>query len=195
MKTNYLKLLFTTAMVISLCSCSSDDTRTKRNNGVSGSSSSIIGSYNLESITSDISVDLNNDGFDSTDLFNEIDPSFFSSTSLDLEIKPVVYNNHLENIMSFYLPHPSVTITTPNKPGSVKFSRNGLGYVFAFDNKTQIISPESTNTTPDPEIAGNMISVKVISKGKIQGVFKKYYYDFKTAKWIALTITCIYLKN
>ena len=195
MKTNYLKVFFATTLLISLCSCSSDDTRSKRNNGVSGSSSSISGSYNLDSITSDVSVDLNNDGFTSTDLLTEIDPEFFSASSLDLEIKPVVYNNHLENIMSFYLPHPNVTITTPNKPGSVKFSRNGIGYVFAFDNKTQIISPENSNTAPDPDVNGDMISVEVISKGKIQAVFKKYYYDFKSVKWIALTITCIYTKN
>jgi len=195
MKTNYLKTFLAATLFISLCSCSSDDTKSKGNNGIGGYSSSISGSYNLESIISNVSVDLNNDGFTSTDLFNEIDPEFFSSTSLDLEIKPIVFNNHLENIMSFYLPHPNVIITTPGKPGSVKFSRNGLGYVFDFDNTTQTISPENTNTAPDPEVAGDMVSVKVISKGKIQAVFKKYYYDFKSVKWIALTITCIYKKN
>jgi len=196
MKTKYLKIFFVITLSVSLYGCSSSDEDISKlnNGGSSGSSSSISGSYNIDSITSNVTVDLNNDGFTSTDLFSEIDPDFFSTTAPDLEIKPVVYNNHVENIMSFYLPHPTVTVTTPNKQGSVKFSRNGLGYIFQFDSKTQTISTENNNTAPDPEVYGNMLSVKVISKGKIQAVFKKYYYDFKTVKWIALTITCIYTK-
>lgn len=196
MNTTLLKVLSATVCIISLYSCSNGDdgTGSKRNNGIGSSSSSLGGSYNITSIESNIYVDLNNDGITSTDLFNEIDPSYFDSANPELIIKPVLYNNQLKEMMSFYLPHSTVTVPSQNNPGSVKFSRNGVGYIYQFDKNTQAISIEDSGTATDPSVYGHMENITVLGPNMLQAVFTKYFYDFSTTQWQILTITCIYTK-
>ncbi len=196
MNTTLLKVLSAAVFFISLSGCSNGDdgSGSKRNNGIGGPSSSLGGSYNITSMVANMFVDLNNDGVMSDDLFTEIDPAFFDPENPELIIKPVLYNNQLEEMMSFYLPHSTVTVASPNNPGSVKFSRNGIGYIYQFDNNTQSISIENNNTSTDPSVYGNMENITVISQNRLKAVFTKYFYDFASVKWQLLTITCIYTK-
>lgn len=194
MKTTLLKISFITALFISLSGCSSsDDTAGSGRNNGSSSSSSLAGSYNLIAMTSDMEVDLNNDGNISNDMFLEVDASFFD-TSSELVIKPVIYNNNLEEIMSFSLPHSNVVVSTPDNPGSVSFTKSGLGYIFQFNKTSQTITLENNDPNRDPAVYGAMESVKLLSPGKLQAVFKKYFYDFAAKKWQMLTLTCVYIK-
>ncbi|MCO6148580.1 hypothetical protein [Flavobacterium sp. NRK1] len=194
MKASLLKALFITFFFASLSSCSNGIDSDGKNPNGNGTSSSLSGSYNIISMMSDLSVDLNNDGYSSNNLMEEIDPAVFDSSLPELEIKPVVYNNQIEDLMSFYLPHSTVTVSTPNKPGSAKFTRNGLGYVYKFDKNTQTVSIEDNDVNQDPAIYGHMESVTVIGNNKLKAVFTKYYYDFSSTQWRLLTITCIYIK-
>ena len=196
MKTTLLKVMLFTAFSISLSGCTGSDDGTSgsgRNNGSGTSSSSLAGVYKLISMSSDIEVDMNNDGITSTDLFMEIDAAFFDSSS-ELEIKPVIYNNNVEEIMSFYLPHSNVVVSTPGKPGSVSFTKSGLGYVFDFNKTTQVITLENNDKNQDPAIYGEMKDIRLLSPGKLQATFSKYFYDFAAAKWQMLTLTCVYIK-
>jgi len=190
--TTLLKAVFITAVFISLSSCgtsASDDAIGGK--GTGSSSSSIGGSYHIISMMSDINVDLNNDGFTSNDLLTEIDPSFFDPKNPELTIKPVIYNSQVEEIMTFVLPHSNVISNAPGA-GSVKFTRNGLGFVYNFDENTQTININNGSQTPGT--TGVMESVIISGKNMLQAVFQKDYYDFSTKKWQLLTITCTYRK-
>lgn len=188
------KALLGTVFFISLTGCGSSgsDDSTGGNKGIGSSNSSIGGSYHIISMISDKVVDLNNDGLASADLMDEIDPSFFDPNSPELVINPVIYNNQLEEMMNFYLPHPSVTVNTPGQIGGVKFTRNGLGYIYNIDNSTQDININKGGM--GSTATGIMNSIKVTGKNTLQAVLQKDYYDFSTAKWQLLTITVIYRK-
>lgn len=188
-----LKALFSTVLFISLTGCGSSgsDDSTGGNKGIGSSTSAIGGSYHIVSMTSDKGVDLNNDGLISIDLLDEIDPSFFDPNSPELVIKPVIYNNQVEEMMSFYLPHTSVTVNAPGQVGSVKFTRNGLGYIYNIDENTQTIN---INGGKGSTSTGVMESIQVTGKNTLQAVFQKDYYDFSTVQWQLLTITVVYRK-
>lgn len=191
MKASLLKVLLAIAFFSSIYGCSSSE-EDRGNKPSTSSSSSIGGSYNLVSMTSNIEVDLNDDGIVSTDLLTEIDPAFFNSGAPELEIKPTIVNNQLMPMMSFYLPFPKLNFTTPGKPhGAVSYVRSGLGYYYQFDNATQTIT---INNNASNGVYGNVDNVQVAGKNTLKAVFNKNYYDFATAKWITLKITCIYKK-
>lgn len=199
MNSNILKILSVTVFFVSAYSCgsSADGSEGLGNGGNGGSSSQLGGKYTVISMVSDSSVDLNNDGIASTDLLTEIDPAVFNSTLPELEIKPVVINNQLQELMSFNLPHSNLTDSTPGSPSGVKFTTTGIGYTYEFNDDTQVISihdnaPSSGNN--QQAIAGHMESIQVIGDNKLKAIFTKYYYDFSVTKWKMLTITCIYTK-
>lgn len=187
-----LKSLFLTAMIISLSSCgTSASDESTGGTGVGSSSSSIGGSYHIISMTSDKTVDLNNDGIISVDLLTEIDASFFDPNSPELVIKPVIFNNQIEEVMTFVLPHSNVVSNTPGA-GSVNFSRNGLGFIYNFDENTQTININNGSQTSGT--TGIMESIVITGKNTLKAIFQKDYYDFYTSKWQTLTITCVYKK-
>src|SRR5687768_5115441 len=120
MKAISLKLLYVSALLAGLYGCSSDD-GTGGNSG-SNETPEIAGKYTLVSMRSDISVDLNNDGVLSNNMLTEIDDDS-APTQADLEIKPVFVDNELVQLMSFYLPHPTLSFDNPKEPeGSVKYT-------------------------------------------------------------------------
>jgi hypothetical protein len=197
MNSTLLKTLLLTVFFVSAYSCgtSEDDSNGLGDGGNGGSSSTLGGKYNIISMVSDISVDLNNDSISSTDLLTEIDPAVFSTSIPELEIQPVVINNQVENMMSFYLPHSNVSAVTPTNPDGINFTKTGLGYIYEFDDSTQIISVEdNTPTGGQPGVYGHMETIEVIGNNQLKAVFTKYYYDFSVPGWKLLTITCIYTK-
>ena len=188
----FVRSLLSAAVLMSMVSCgtsaSSDSTG---GSGIGSSSSSIGGSYHIISMISDKSVDLDNDGNSSIDLLTEIDPSFFDPNNPELVIKPVIYNNQVEEVMNFVLPHSNIGTTNPGT-GGVSFSRNGLGYVYNYNENTQTI--DINNGSQSPGTTGVVQSIVVTGKNTLQAVFQKYYYDFMTKQYQLLTITCVYRK-
>jgi len=195
MNSTLLKSLFATVFFVSAISCGSseDGSEGLGSGGKGGNASKLGGKYNIISMISDISVDLNNDEVASFDLLTEIDPLVFSTAIPELEIKPVVINNQLQNMMSFYLPHSNVTGVTPTSPSGVKFTKAGLGYIYEFDDSTQTISVEN-NTGGEPAVYGNMENIIVLGNNMLQATFSKYYYDFSGPEWKKLSIVCVYTK-
>lgn len=192
MKAPLLKVLFAITFFSSIYGCSSsEETEQKKS---TTSSSSIGGSYNIISMTSDIAVDLNDDKIISNDLLTEIDPEYFKSEIPELEIKPTIVNNEVVPMMSFYLPFPKLNFTTPGKPhGAVQYVRSGLGYAYEFNNDTQTIT--INNNGGSNGLYGNVDNVTVAGKNMLKAIFSKNYYDFATATWKTLKITCIYKKK
>lgn len=191
MKAILLKLLCVSAALAGLCGCGSDD-----GDGSSGSKGApeIAGKYTLVSMRSNISVDLNNDGVLSTNLLTEIGESD-GSTQSDLEIKPVFVDNKLVQLMSFYLPHPTLSFDDPQEPeGSVKYTPRGLGYEYEYNNATNEITVDNGNPGSVPS-SGQLDTVEVSGANQLQAVFEKYYYDFAINEWRLLTITCSYVRT
>lgn len=195
MNTTLLKVLFATVFFISITGCGSseDGSEGLGSAGNGGSSSSNLGgSYNIISMIADISVDLNNDGVKSTDLLTEVDPAVFNTAMPELEIKPVLFNNQLEEMMSFYLPHSNISMISPSNPKGVKFTRSGLGYLYDYNKDTQSISVQ--NQGQNNSITGHMEDIRIVGNNKLQAIFTKSYYDFFVNDWVVLTITCVYTK-
>ena len=191
MKAIFLKLLFVSALLCGLSGCSNDD-----GTGSSGTKSTpeIAGKYILVSMRSNISVDLNNDGILSTNLLTEIDDEV-SPSQTDLEIKPVFLDNELVQLMSFYLPHPTLSFDNPTEPeGSVKYTPKGLGYEYQYDNATNVITVDNNNNGNVPS-SGRLDTVEVAGSDQLQAIFEKYYYDFAINEWRLLTITCRYVRS
>lgn len=191
MKASVLKLLFLSASFISLYGCGNDD-------GTSSGSKStpeIAGKYVLVTMTSNISVDLNNDGLLSVNMLTEIDDNTPEGQT-DLEIKPVFVDNELVQLMSFYLPHPTLTFDDPKQPeGVVKYTPKGLGYEYEYNNDTNVITVDNGNNTGNVPSSGQLETVSVISGNQLIATFEKYYYDFAINEWRLLTITCRYTRK
>ena len=169
MKTYLLKMLFFTTSLC-LLSCSNDETD-------KSDTTAIAGSYTLIAMTSNISVDLNDDGILSTDLLLETDPGFFNSDKPELEIKTGIVDKELVQLMNFYLPHPTLTSIPGSAKKVINYSRGGVGYPYTFNNVTKEISVEK-----DVKVSGfgRMDNIQVAGENKLGAIITKYYYDLKS---------------
>jgi hypothetical protein len=184
MKTSLLKLFFAALFLTGFTSCSKDD-------GADGDTSELAGEYIIVSMTSNIPVDLNNDGIASTNLMDELGAAIANAESPDLEIKPVLLDNELVQVMSFNLPHPNVDLSQPDMP-TVEYSVEGMGYQYKYDKSTNKITVEGAGNNGPVPAPGRLETIEVTEEGDLDAVITKYYYDFATGKWIQLTITCEY---
>ena len=183
MKAPLLKLLFAALFLTGLTSCSKDD-------GADGNTPELAGEYTVVSMTSNIPVDLNNDGIASTNLMDELGAAIANAQSPDLEIKPVLLDNELVQVMSFYLPHPTIDFSQPMP--TVQYSLKGMGYQYEYNKRTNEITVEGAGNNGPVPVPGRLETVEVTEDGNLDAVITKYYYDFATGKWIELTITCEY---
>ena len=184
MKAPLLKLLFAALFLTGVTSCSKDD-------GADGNTPELAGEYTVVSMTSNIPVDLNNDGIASTNLMDELGAAIANAQSPDLEIKPVLLDNELVQVMSFYLPHPTIDLSQPNMP-TVQYSVKGMGYQYEYNRNTNQITVAGAGGSGPVPVPGRLETIEVTEDGDLDAVITKYYYDFATGKWIELTITCEY---
>jgi|GEM_PF-5881311 len=184
MKAPLLQLIFTALVFTGLISCSKEDS-------AEDNASELAGEYALVSMTSDIAVDLNNDGIASTNLLDELGPGVLNTGSPGLEIKPVLLDNELVQVMSFFLPHPKVDFNLPEP--AVEYSIKGIGYQYEFNKQTNKITIDNGDDPIGTVTAtGNLVNIEVAGEGALDAVIIKYYYDFATDTWILLTISCGY---
>ena len=183
MKASLLKLSLAALFLAGFTSCSKED-------GAEESSTELAGEYTLVSMTSDVPVDLNNDGIASTNLMDELGGAI-NGENPDLEITPVLLDNELVQVINFYLPHPTVDLSQPNMP-TVEYSIKGIGYQYEYNKETNKITVEGAGSSGPVPAPGQLETVEVTEEGDLGAVIIKYYYDFATGKWIELTITCEY---
>lgn len=181
-------------MLASLASCSNGvESSGGRSSGTSGFS--LNGSYDLVQMTSDKNVDLNNDGVASFDLMSEIDPAVFENDNPELVITSAIIINKAENIINFSIPHPaSVIVDTPGKHGTAIFERKDFGYTYTFNKNTQGLDL-NTGASQNPGVYGDMSEIKYIGQNSVKSVLTKNFYDFSTANWQLLKVTCIFRKR
>ncbi len=166
---------------------------------------SIAGYYRVESLKTDQQVDLNNDGIASEDLMVQISESNFITQYLFdwpdsyLEIRPTKYNDNFTQLMLIPFPNPVVTFTNSNSSnGAVSYfnnNLNGVGYEYSYNEETKIIHLDRTEVDQNTEEEwGKLVEAKQIEKDKLELLVSKNYYDFKTASWLKLQITGVYVK-
>jgi hypothetical protein len=150
-----------------------------------------LGRYKFVSMTSDVAVDLDNNGVTSTDMMSEI-PYYFNDYSTDLIIR-----NNLFNSADFYLPHCNVYFDYPSEPnGFTEFSNCGFSYEIKYRKNTgaiDIIIPE--NTEQYREEFGTPLSLERLGEYKLRATIHKQYYDYNSAAWKWLRVTAEYYRT
>ena len=131
-------------------------------------------------------VDLNNDGINSTDLKQEI-TNYFETNNYDLEIRKLDKNSPFELLLGIYLPVPNEYIDKPF--GTIFYNRNAHFRRINQNTNETLINQET-------EITNEIILEKLIilENGKIESKFNQRFYDFKTNSWKNLEIEIKYLK-
>lgn len=174
-----LKLTLLLTVTISFFACENDDSES--------SLSLISGFYQIESMTSKDSVDLNGDGVKSTNLKTEID-HYFNNQAHDLEIRPNHTNDTQFKLISIYFPEPNLSFEFPGSPeGYVEFAKNSVGYQYEFDNNEFQLMPSENEFI-------EVIGFELINDVSIQSTIRKSYYDFEIPDWRMLEIEISYTK-
>lgn len=177
-----MKHLKTTLLLIGFIgfsACDNDDTNTDL--------SLISGFYQVESMISKDSVDLNGDGEKSRDLKTEIN-DYFNDHDYDLEVRPNSTNDTEFKLISIYFPEPNLSFEFPSSPdGYVEFAKNSVGYQYEFNNNEfQLMPSENQFIEVD--------SFELADDGRIQSTLTKSYYDFEIQDWRMLEIEVVYVK-
>jgi hypothetical protein len=156
----------------------------------------------MESLQTELAVDLNNDGVSSTDAMGEISQfdyikqyNFYSSETY-LEIWPTKQNSQLQ-LLYVPFPNPRVFFDYPDKLSTrVVYQRNylnAIGYMCTYDEKNKTIHLDRTTVKEEAEQEwGKVVDIKVLDKDRLQLLLSKNYYDFKQRSWIRLQLTAIY---
>jgi|GEM_PF-2162570 len=158
----------------------------------------IAGYYKVRDMTSDVSVDINDDGYASTNMMDEMSDFFDISYRqyYDLEIKHNQYAGSSAKLMDFRLPHMNMYFEYPSAPqGFNTFTNSGPVCLFEYDYKNSAIRldvPELGNQSG--EDFGRAEHVDVVNNENINATVIKKYYDFRTAQWVELTLNIKYYK-
>jgi len=157
---------------------------------------SIAGFYSMATMTADTAVDLDNNGVASANLMEEV-PYYFDSAQYDLQITPTVYTDQPNNrLISVYLPNTNLSFDYPGEPnGYSSFSRSGFSNGYSYDEQSQQITilRAELNDAYEAEF-GRLESLSIYGENKLVGIITKNYYDYVSASWKVLTITCLYIK-
>ncbi len=158
----------------------------------------IAGYYKVRSMTSNIAVDINDDGHASNNMLDEMSDFFELSHRhyYDLEIKHNQYTQSKSKLIDFKLPHMNMYFEYPSTPqGFNTYTNSGPHYLFEYDYKKKVIHlnvPEFSNQSG--EDFGRADHVDVVNDDTINATVKKKYYDFRTAQWVELTLDIKYYK-
>ncbi|SNR16747.1 hypothetical protein [Tenacibaculum jejuense] len=164
--------------LILLYSCSEDENQ----------NFSFQGHYEISQMTSDTSVDLNEDGIASTNLLNEIVPYYFENTVYDLEIRPHNYTESDAKLILFSIPHQILLFDDPNdQNSSIDYCKKGFGTSYEFsDNKIQLENFSNDFIT--------IKNIEILSNDNIKTNIEKEYFDTETENWVKLSIEIVYQK-
>jgi hypothetical protein len=158
----------------------------------------IAGYYKVRSMTSDVAVDINDDGYASNDMMDEMSDFFELSHRhyYDLEIKHNQHTGSSAKLIDFRLPHMNMYFEYPSTPqGFNTYTNSGPHYLFDYDYKNKAIHLEvSEVSNQSGEDFGRVEQVDVVNDENINATVKKKYYDFSTAQWVELTLDIKYHK-
>ena len=144
------------------------------------------GFYEIESMTSNQNVDLNNDSVNSQNLLEEI-PNYFDNNSFDIEIRKLEKTDPFELLLAIYLPEPNELIDQPFS--TIYYNRKAyFERINPFDNQMLLNNEFEINNTL------TLFELSVMENDRISARLNQRFYDFQTNSWRNLDIEIKYKK-
>jgi hypothetical protein len=183
-------------ITLAAMSCSTDNVDSPENN--------LSGYYEITSIQSDVSVDLNNDGEKSKDIFSEIASTYhtldgnpvsfydFSSHSSLLEVRPLKNTTNDAKLISFNLPAQEIDYLTNGTPYLMFYIQNIHLYRYEFIENSNTIKLIDSN--PDFNDNVNFNSLELTGNNDLKLKFTNLTFDFVELDWIETNMTAIFKK-
>ncbi|MFH6971591.1 hypothetical protein [Flavobacterium petrolei] len=201
MKKLYLQIILFVLTVLSF-SCSKNEDEIELND--------FKGFYQISSITSNVKIDLNNDGLKTTDYLQEIKSNYISyngeiinygyNNELNYnfaEAQPSEYNvNKNTQFLDIKFPIQRIDSVFQGNDNFVKmnmeYSKIGSSFIYKLSNNNVKIESDPFNQFEYYNI--NNFVINRINKEKFEIFFDFKVYDFTENKWIETKLTAKYIK-
>lgn len=176
MKIPYL-LLFGAVLLLTFTSCEDNTEAPPR---------FFYGNYNLEAITMDQSLDLNDDGASSTNFGNQISES-------DGELSDrmtFLQGNEDQMFFTIYIPN---VLTEQGGVPIIRYAAENLTLEVVLEeenNQFEIISQQPPN--PDN---GEIVSIELLDQLRIEFRVIKSLYDFDANEWIEVQVNYLFVRG
>lgn len=183
-----------TLIVIGVCfglhSCTSDKSESHL--------TPISGYYKVKSISSNVAVDMNNDGVKSADLYSEITAPYkdsglsffdFESPQNHMEVRPLPYQSNDAQLISLNIPDQYIL-----ESNSVYFLGEYLRSFIAYRYEMEGRSIKLISTNPAFIENGTLGNFQLMADGNLKLEMSKKLFDFKDVEWKESELTIIYSK-
>lgn len=192
-------------LLISQTSCSDNQEKDIRTND-------FVGHYEIVSMTAEQPVDLNNDGVQSLDLYAEISTPYhlnneetliarydFSQWSSYAEVRPTSLQWVDIKLIILSIPRQRIQSSflneSPTIPCLALYDQVGDNYFYEFTPDDEIILQHIGSKSDESEEWGELPSLKRIDKNAFSVELKMKLFDFKSEKWIEISVVLVYSKR
>jgi hypothetical protein len=164
----------------------------------------LSGYYKVVAIDSDTSVDMNNDGLKSRNLFEEISGPYstpngerlsfynFSSPPNYMEVRPLKNTVNDGKLITVNFPHQYIDQLTNGDFFLMTYLNTFMYYSYEFtENRKQI---KLINNNPSYIKDGVLNSLELYPNGELELKLTKPVFDFVDRQWIEVRITAFYQK-
>lgn len=158
-----------------------------------------VGFWKLESLTSNVAIDLNEDGIAERDFKNEID-SFFGRNY------GIPGRDHVIEIFQSYSDNNKLQILTPHmpiddfRPSAITRFRGDYVWKTLYFENNQLIRFEQANPYNEPDSPGakeawaKYTSYNFIDDNNLEILIVQKFYDVSIGEWTAVKIVAVFSK-
>lgn len=158
------------------------------------------GSYKITSLKADISVDLNNDGLQSSDLYNEMtepyylvnprDPDYtplpmydFNQISSCAEVRPTESQSASNKSLSLNLPFQYITYSNLSM-----YAHDLSFYFYDLDENDNVVLKGKLGDTPEVQVT----RLERLDKDHFKVIYNAKIYDFVSKGWKETSVKALY---
>lgn len=175
-------------VVLFAMSCSPDNVDSFENK--------LSGYYEVISMQSNVSVDLNNDGVKSRDIFFEIaSPAGhwdFNFPGNYLEVRPLKNSSNGGKLMLFNLPGQYIDYLSNGTPFLSMYVNTFINYSYEFNKNSNFI--RLINNNPDYYENGSLNTLELLDNGELKLELTKRTFDFVSLDWIDVKMSVVFRK-
>lgn len=158
------------------------------------------GYYKITSLKADISVDLNNDGLQSSDLYNEMTEPYYLANPRDPDYTPLpMYNFNQISSCAEVRPtesqSTSIKLLLLNLPyqyiaySSLLMYVHDLSYYFYdLDENDNVVLKEKLGDTPEVQVT----ELERLDKDNFKVIYNARIYDFVSKEWKETSVKALY---
>jgi hypothetical protein len=164
----------------------------------------LSGYYKVVSIEGDTSIDMDNDGKKSSNVYQEIsgphatidgmNVSFFDFNSIAnyMEIRPLEYTTNDAKLISVNFPDQHIGELTNGERYLMFYTKGFINYSYTFNEGDKRIG--LINNNPSYIEDGTLISLESLTGSKLKLTLTKKAFDFSEEEWIEVRMTVMYQK-